>query len=123
MRHGLRSPETHVWGRAPGVVAYGLSAGMAYGEPRSERVDVDAQDLAQGTGQVAARAQRIAAATAVAGGDVQVAVRAEGETAAVVIAEAIGHVQDAYLAGRVGGRVVRPRGSNELTTWSPSRAV
>ena len=81
-------------------VARGRGEGLAAVGPR-----LDAQDLAQRRAQVlrvAARAVLVVAATAVAGADVEEAVGAEGELAAVVVALRIVVDEDGAGAGGVG---------------------
>jgi hypothetical protein len=93
MRQGLRRPKAQISGSAPAVGGDG--EGLA-------PVHVDAQDLAQVAAQVLAVALRVAARAAVPQRDVEAAVVAEGEPAAVVVGEGLAHEEQLALAARVG---------------------
>jgi hypothetical protein len=62
-----------------------IAGGDGVGQPRVAAVDVDAQHLAEQGVERLTVLLRIAAAAAVAGGDVEEAVRPEGDLAAVVV--------------------------------------
>src|SRR5437879_4269352 len=89
---------------------FGLDEGVVFGNGVSEAavgpVDVDTQDAAEQVADVLAGLQLVGDTAAVAGADVEVAVRPEAEAAAVVAAR--GPFDDHLLAGNVGpGRVAR----------------
>ena len=76
---------------------------MPYGLPSRGVVDVDPQDRAEPVARVLAGRQGVVGRTAVAERDVEVAVGAEGDRAAVVVAVGIGRPDpDPLLARRVG---------------------
>ncbi len=110
-------PGLGVKAEAPGVAqprgpdlwpgAQGLGEGVGGGNGVGQAgvrwaLAVDAQDLAQERVGVLAVAQGIAAAAAVAQTDVEIAVRAKGQLAAVVVLEGLVDDQELLLAGRVG---------------------
>ena len=107
-RHGLRRPVSQISWRAPSVSTNGLSAGIVYcGSTPGLRASMSMRRiLASERIEVAAGIERIAAATAVAGRDVEVALRPERQAAAVVVAELVGHAQDDHLAVGVGAVAV-----------------
>ena len=88
-RQGLRSPVAKISGRAA-PLANGLSAGIGV-RLAARRGGIDAQELAeQGVGRLPVPTRRVALsdvgrAAAVAAADVEQAVGAEGERAAVVV--------------------------------------
>ena len=86
LRQGARLADKRIAGR--------------HGETGS-RIDVDAQQLAQANAEVLCVVVGITAAAAVADADVQIAVRAEDDVAAVVIAERVCHREELAFRRRV----------------------
>ncbi len=65
-------------------------------------MDVNSQQRPQDRCQVLGIASRVPAGTAVADADVQVAVRAEGESATVVVGKGLVDREQHLLGGRIG---------------------
>jgi hypothetical protein len=79
-----------------------VARGNGVGEPRAAAVDVDAQDLAEQGVERLPVLLRVAAAAAVARGDVEEAVRPERDLAAVVVGERLVVGEEDLLRGGVG---------------------
>ncbi len=104
-RHGFRRPKAQISGRAPSRPTNGLSLGMPYGSSaRGPRRDP--QHLAQERVERLRVAHRIAGAPPVAEPDIEVAVRAEHEVAAVVVRERLLHEQHLTPRAEIGRPVL-----------------
>ena len=82
-----------------------MSSGIEYGLSPLGLIDVDPQDRAEQVVDLLAGLQLVGDAAAVAGDEIEIAVRAEPDAAAVVPAG--GPLEDHLLARRVGRRAGR----------------
>ena len=97
-RQGLRSP----WAKISGCAPRQVDEGVIERDPVGPRCgDVQAEDGAEERCQVLAVAQGVAAAAAVAEGEVEHAVRPEGQLPAVVVGEGLRHLQQDLLRCRI----------------------
>ena len=108
-RHGLRRPYAQISPRAPARVRERI---RRRDRVRRAVIDVDAQDLAEELIEVLGVVVRIAAGAAVAGADVEKAVRAELELAAVVVGER----RDAGIVSRIVPEAASARSGSDVDT-------
>ena len=106
--HGLRKPNAQISGRTPASFDERIVGRDAIGLARLGMIDVDAEDAREQVGAVLAGVERVGGRRpgAVAGGDIQVAVVAEVQAAAVVAARP--EPQDHLLALGVDHRRIGP---------------